>query len=280
MSFSITVKQLVALLGGWSVILVLFSAWISRFFTERVLSKWRRDEQTSVEEIRSSLANVRLLLESAIRSFQTGQDTNQGKQLAAVERFCTAVLHLRDKFSGIVFFYAILMPDEYDSAHEEGGALGASISAVNDTFIIDAMRPVDALEGDRPYLGETLWARFFIYRAFLGRLGVLINEGKRKAHIVNWKEDNGVRQLLGHVLSPETLTSVLETKNPTTIRIAINTLETAMLEEISLIIFRTAFSFREFQEPERFADFSRRICPTAKCLIGSFRQLPSEFFAS
>ena len=183
----------------------------------------------------------------AIRSFQAGQDANHEKRLAAVEELWTDVLHLRDKFSEVVLFYDILLPGEYDAVYKKGGALGAAISTVDEKFINDAMRPVEMLERQRPYLGETLWLRFFIYRAFFGRLAFLINDGKRRDHIQNWKEDSGVRQLLSPAISSEMLSSVLETKNPTTIRIAINALEAPMLEEISLIVSGRRSAFESFK---------------------------------
>jgi hypothetical protein len=230
MHFSL--HEIVAVLGGWSVVLVATSAWVSKLATERLLSKWREQEQASLERLKDALSADRLLLETAIKSSQLGQDASQQKRLAAIERLWIATLKLKSDFSLVVFFFTILMPEEYDAALR-GGPLSDLVAKVTDEWVTENMKSVDALEADRPYLGETLWLRFYIYRAFIGRLSVLITMGKANKKIKNWKEDGGVREILSAVLSKEALNAVLALPFPSAAQTA---LEGVMLEEVSLIL--------------------------------------------
>lgn len=241
--------QLITLLGGWSAVLVVVSTWLSKLFTERLLSKWRRDEQAHLETLRNDLAGNRLLVEAAVRSFASGQDALQQKRVDAVERMWAAVLQMRERLSSPVYFFSILLPSEYDSVlDKEGGTLATAIASVDDDMLMTALKPSANTELDRPLLGETLWLQFFIYRAFLGRLGVLIVMGKRKRHIPDWRGDTAVRQLLSNVLPKDRLDEILSaTKDPSAVNRAVDTLEWIMLEEMSRITSGRRSSFESFQ---------------------------------
>ena len=105
-------SALVALLGGWTALVVAVSVWLSRLASERVLSKWRRDEQSLAETVRAELGRSTLLLEAGIREFGSGQETIRERRVAAVERLWAAVLELRERLKGPVFFFGILSPSE------------------------------------------------------------------------------------------------------------------------------------------------------------------------
>ena len=91
------------------------------------------------------------------------------KRLSAVETMWSAVLELRERLAGSVFFYTILVPSEYDSVFEDSKT-SHLVAPITDELIADSMGRTTPVEIYRPYLGETLWFLFFVYRAFLGRL--------------------------------------------------------------------------------------------------------------
>lgn len=229
------ITNLIGLLGGWAVIVVAAAAWLNRLIIERILSKWRRDEQSLAESVRAELARHKLLLEAGIRGFGAGQDVIRERRVMAVEHLWAAVLTLRQRLGGPVFFFGILLPSEYDAALRKQDAITASVQDVDEHTILEATEETTALEAERPHLGETLWLRFFIYRAFLGRLAHLIAEGKRTGHIPDWRQDSGVQQLLGHVLQQSELGELLKSTSPASINWALNALEGLLLEEISRI---------------------------------------------
>lgn len=226
---------LIGLLGGWTVIVVAGAVLLNRLITERVLSKWRRDEQSLAETVRAELARHNLLLEAGIRGFEAGQDVIRERRVIAVEHLWAATLALRQRLRGPVFFFGILLPSEYDAALREQNAISASVQDVDNKMILEAIEETATLKAERPHLGETLWLRFFIYRAFLGRLAHLVTEGKRTGHIPDWRQDSGVQQLLGHVVQEPELSELLKSTSPASISQALNVLEGLLLEEISRI---------------------------------------------
>jgi hypothetical protein len=250
-----SLEGLVAIFGGWSVVLLGISAWLSKLLSERVLSAWRRDEQREIETLRSGLADSRVVLEAAIRSHSAGQDLFQQRRLEAVDKLWATARQLREDLRGPVFFFSVLLPSEYDSQLAKGGAIAASIEDVTEESILSAMQAANDVEIERPHLGETLWLKFFIYRAFLGRLAFLVLDGKQKGHIEDWREDSGVRQILSHLLTDETLASLLAAKNdPTAINRAVNALEGTVLEDISRITSGRQSSFESFENSERLRE--------------------------
>jgi hypothetical protein len=101
------------------------------------------------------------------------------------------------------------------------------------------MKRIGAVERERPYLGETLWLKFFIYRAFLGRLAYLVIQGKRTGHFDDWRNDKGIRQILSTVLPEKLMQGLLNgngAEGATAVRRAADELERSVLEEISLIL--------------------------------------------
>lgn len=232
-----TIRELIAILGGWTVITAAAVAWATKLVNERIFSKWRRDEQSTLEALRHSLSSERVLLESAIRGSQQGQDLSHEKRLLAIERLWSAILRLRSASDGMRYFFGVLLPNEYDLIFTgKQDSFAAAIANVNDDFVTGAMKTVDDVELDRPYLGEILWLRFFIYRAFVGRLGYLVTRGKERRRIADWREDNGIRQILSGALPQSTVKALLNNQNVASIYTVFGQLEATILEEVSLVL--------------------------------------------
>jgi exonuclease VII small subunit len=236
-------------MGGWTAISVGISSWLGKVSSERLISRWRANEQAQLESIRGELANDRLLLESATKSFQSGQNLYQEKRLTAVELLWQEVLTLREKFSAPVFFFTILVPSEYDNALNSNDYFNAYLKDVDDEFIVKAVRGTEGIEKSRPYLGETLWLQFFIYRAFLCRLAYLITKAKKKGQFSgDWRDDSGVRQLLPTVLGADMTDGFLKLEGGSIlVNTATGSLEALMLKEISLITSGSRSSSESFE---------------------------------
>jgi hypothetical protein len=264
---TITITQIIALLGGWSVVLVGLSSWTSKLLTERFLSKWRMEEQATIEELRNSFSRENRVLEAAISGAQLSQDASHQKRIAGIERLWSTLLAIRSSFSEVVFFFEIFLPREYESVLKKDDPLAKRLSQLNDEWIVSHLEPISALETERPYLGETLWSRISIYQSFLGRLAVLIVMGKRKGHIQNWAEDKGIRQLLSVVLPEKTVDIMLgKTGTFPALRWAIASLESLILEETSLILSGRRSAIESFENAK---DLQRSIAELKEPAPGS-----------
>lgn len=200
-----------------------------------MLSSWRRAEQKELEQVKHVLQENLTLLEKSLGSLASGQDKLYERRAKAADRLWAAVLALREDLSGPPFFYSMLLPEEYMDVLQEGNAIAASVSSLSGHQIMEANEKTKIIEADRPYLGEMLWLRFFIYRAFLSRVAYLIVDGKEKGRIISWREDSGVHQILRNVIEIESLTEVLgDKRNPSSINMIVQEIENQILKEISL----------------------------------------------
>jgi hypothetical protein len=134
------------------------------------------------------------------------------KRVSAAERLWSAVLKLKEDLSMPVLFFTILLPSEYDSALMDG-KMHDVVSSITDARVSAALIRTSDIERDRPYLGETLWSQFFSYRAFLGRLAVLITIGRKRGHVEDWRTDSGIRQILTAAFGQENLGGILGNAN-------------------------------------------------------------------
>jgi hypothetical protein len=158
------------------------------------------------------------------------------KRLSAAETLWSTVLDLKERLSAVTFFYTILVPSEYDSVFESNSKTRDIVASITDELIAEAMRHAGRVENGRLYLADVLWSQFYVYRAFLGRLAALIVIGKRQRHIEDWRNDRGIRQILGSVFEAGQLEGLLGSKeNMHAVNHVIDRLQNLMLNEISRI---------------------------------------------
>jgi len=258
----LSVAQLVSILGGWTVVIGGLAAWGGRLLSDRISSSWRREEQATLETIKHALTSDRLLLEGAIRGAQQGSDASHNLRLAAIQKLWAAVLSLRESYSGVIFFYDILFPHEYDSAYRKGGSFAAAIFDMNESKIMEAMKRVESVERERPYLGETLWLKFFIYRAFLGRLAHLIIQGKREGKFGDWRSDDLIRQILSNGTKTDIPQGLAQANAGTTgVRRAVGELEHSILEETSLILSGKRSAIESFENARDLFEAAAKLAP-------------------
>jgi len=224
--------------AGVGVALVLGGLGLVRsLITDRVISQWRRDENTQVELLKSELASRQSMLESAVHNHTAGQELLQKERFEATRRLWRGAMEIRSGLGFPVLFFSLLVPEEYDAAVLGDGGGSDLAGLITTEYVNDAMKPLEAVELDRPLLGEKLWLRFFIYRAFLGRLGAIVLLGRKQGHLEDWRLDTGIRQLLPFALPRETVDRLLDTTqplgNPNDVA---SSIEAVMLQDIDEII--------------------------------------------
>jgi hypothetical protein len=259
----ITWGQLVAALGGWAVISGAVAGFLSKLLTERLISKWRRDEKALVETLRAQIERSQALFQAAIGSFQAGQAAALEERLSAVQRLWRGVLEVRDAFSGVLFFFTILLPSEYDDALRRDDTLAAGVKDLDDEVITEKMQRTLDLESDRPLLGEVLWLRFFVYHAFMGRLAHVFSRGKSAGHVEDWRLDPGIKQILSFVLPERDVEAIIGSppQDVGALQRAVNQLESLILEEISQLASGARSSEDSFQRAKELREVVDRLGP-------------------
>lgn len=201
--------ELITILGGWSVVLIAIATFVSKVVSAKIFSEFRKSEQKDIERYKSDLSNTRLLLESNLNSLVSGQSEINKKRTEAIESLWKTLLVFKEKLSGPIFFYTILKPSEYNSQLEYSSVFSASISDINQNYLLEVAKETETVAQLRPFIGEMLWYTFFSYRAFLFRIAGLIEMGKARSNIIDWREDDGVKQIIENTFPQETALKLL-----------------------------------------------------------------------
>jgi hypothetical protein len=254
---NITVTQMIALLGGWTVIIVGLVTWIGKLVAEKVTLKWKEQQQKEIETLRSQLARDHIIMETAISSFSSGQRAVQEKKIQATETLWKHVLKIRKICQSVIFFFTILRPSEYNEVFAKPN-IKAMVSDVDDSVLDQISSNPENFESNRPFLGEKLWLLFFIYRAFLGRITFILVNGLKEGKIEDWKKDDGVHSLLKSILSNDQITAVT-VESPNAMHNVITLLEAMLLEEISLIISGSKASKDTFELAKKLGKLTGEI---------------------
>ena len=196
------IKEIALVFGGWATIVTAIAVWGSHLASKRIINSWDVKSQRDFAELRHIQSETQLLLKEISSTITSSQSLLQTRRLEAVDILWRAILALRDHFSFVTIFFSIFQPNEYSSAMSNP-TLSVGLREIDDNYITDCLKNIKDLESQRPYLGETLWLLFFIYRAFLARLAYLVtllNEGKE---IKDWREDTGIRHHLAAVFDKD-----------------------------------------------------------------------------
>jgi hypothetical protein len=241
--------QIIAIVGGWSVVVGAVSAWVGKLLAERASLNWKQSHQKELEDLKDQMAREKLVLGAAVNTFSFGQQKAQEKRLEAVEALWNSVLEVRRACQKAIFFYSMLLPNEYNDLLTNT-KLQKSFSDLNYESTLGKISDHSDLEKHRPYLGETLWYLFYLYNAILGRMTYLLIDGKEKGDITNWMTDSLTSQYLDHIMTGEQLEQIKNNQSNAAGRVLMF-LEGYLLEEISLIVSGERSSKESFEYAQR-----------------------------
>lgn len=239
------VKDIALLLGGWTAIITGIVGFVSYLATQKIIKTWDVKNQKDLEIFRNNQAETQLLLKDILSTFSSSQSSLQERRFEAVDKLWKAILALKQHYSQATFFFTINLPSEYKKAiiaplFIEG------LKNFNDEYIASFPREVEDIESFRPYLGETLWLYFFVYRAILGRLGLLVVWIKEGKNIGDWRQDSGIQQHLKAVFSKEEFNGFIKS-SPLDVYYTMNALDAKVLKEISYILSGRKSSLESFE---------------------------------
>ena len=239
------IKDIVLLLGGWTVIVTGIVSFISYLATQRIIRSWDIKHQRELEILRNNQAETQVLLKDTLSTISSSQSLLQNRRVEAVDRLWKAVLALKAYYSPVTFFFTIALPNEYKTALANS-TIFEGLRKIDDNYIVNYPEEVSNLEDCRPYLGENLWLHFFVYRAFLGRIAVLVKWLKEGKEIGDWRQDSGVQQHLKVAFEEDEFNALMKS-NPMEINYALNVLESKVLREISYIVSGRQSSLESFE---------------------------------
>ncbi len=240
-----TIKDIALLLGGWTVIITGIFGFISYLATQRIIRSWDWKNQQELETLRNYQAETQLLLKDTISTISSSQSLLQERRVEAVDRLWKAILMMKQHFSPVTFFFTITLPHEYKVVLKNS-AISEGLREIDDEYISKLPNGITELENFRPFLGETLWLYFFVYRAILGRLAILVKWLKEGKDVGDWRQDSGVQQHLKAVFEKDEFSNFISL-SPMDIYYTLNILDGKVLKEISFILSGRKSSLESFE---------------------------------
>ena len=246
------IKEIVILLGGWTVFITAIIGFIANLTTQKILNKWNLKNQQDLEILRNNKLETQMLLKDTSAPIFTSQSLLQERRVEAVDKLWKTILVSKKYFSSVTTFFGLVLPSEYRTALDNK-VVSAGLSKVDDNYIENCPPIVFELENYRPYLGETLWLYFFVYRAILGRLSILINWLKEGKDIGDWRLDDGIQHHLRAVFDEEEFDNLLK-MSPLDIYYALNILDGKILKEASIILSGQKSSLESFENSKKLRE--------------------------
>lgn len=182
------ITQIVFLLGGWTVIVIAVTAWISQVATKRLFNEWDKRNQIEIDRIRHTQQQSDIILKELISIASSNQSNIQSLRTEAIDKLWIAIIALRENFSIPIMYFDITYPAEYSQLHTNPKI--SSSFGVTNIQAFEWIKSSLELEKYRPYLGEVLWQQFYFYRSILGRMAVLITQLMKGEKLDDWKEDS------------------------------------------------------------------------------------------
>ena len=240
------IKDIILFLGGWTVIVTGIVSFISYLTTQKIINSWDAKNQRELEILRNNQAETQLLLKDTISSISSSQSLLQTHRVESVDKLWRAVLDLKIHYSPVTLFFGMTKPAEYKTTLANS-AMFAGLKTLDNNYLINFQQDVELnVEILRPYLGETLWLYFFVYRAFLGRLALLVKRLSEGIETGDWRQDHGIQQHLKAIFDKDEFNTLMNS-DPVEIYYTLNVLDSKVLKEISIILTGRKSSLESFE---------------------------------
>jgi hypothetical protein len=212
------VKQLAERWEGnsaWALLTTIVSVIIATLISKKLDAGWKHRYERDIERFKDRMEQDRLVINTALSSLNAAASAANPKIVAAVESVWAAILKLRDA-SGDTGFFADLTTKE-----EWCGLPGSPRQAERIRAIAEGgagrqrlMEELAAVENARPFVGELIWSMFFVYRALVLRVAVIIERNFANGTLPYWYDDSGIQEFMRLLLTPEEIL-VVERKGST-----------------------------------------------------------------
>ena len=216
------------------------------------------DYSRNLEEHRDALARISTQL-SAVQSTANaalleGQRASAERRANAVDALWREILRIRNDSPAAVTMLDILLPSEYGKFVTEN-RFRSLVPEVEETVTIFLDPEIERV---RPFLGERVFALFFIYRAVHGRICVLLESGVKARRVLPWFEDAGIHQLLGTILTDHELRAFTELTHGQ-VQWMRNLIEGKILDQLRRVIAGEVSTTEGLEQAQRVQEIMREV---------------------
>lgn len=253
------VTELIAVLGGYTVVITSIIFWLSNRTAEKLNIRWKETSDKNIAKLQSDLDKSNDTLNSLINTTASNYHQAQQRRIHAIEIIWTSLLSYKEIIpSGGYTIYGILTDKELESyftreSDNEYFLHGRNSIAklTQPSYYAEYFNKTVTIEKERPFIGETIWISYKILEGFIGRIAYLLKIAVEKQSISHWHNDQGMKQILGSYLSAEEMKYVYS-KRINSLEITVELLEGKLLTEINKVLSGETFSENALQRVKRF----------------------------
>ena len=225
---------------------------------ERIRRSVASDYDRALEEHRDALARITDQI-SAVQSAANaalieGQRVSAEWRAKAVDDLWREVLRIRNESPAALTMLDILLPEEHQQFVTDP-RLRASVPELDEEYATFSDPEVEYV---RPFLGEHLFALFFIYRAVNGRICFLLERDVKAGEVKPWFDDAGIQQLLRTILTEDEIRSLGKLRHGH-VHWMRNLIEGKMLEHLRRVIAGEVSTEEGIEQARRVRDVVRNI---------------------
>ncbi|QNO27243.1 hypothetical protein EEB18_021480 [Sphingopyxis sp. OPL5] len=209
--------------------------------TKFVDKEIERRSDIKLEKVKGEILGSYSTLKSSVDMLTASNSGLHPHIIETVTALWGLVVTMKHNFSGMVVFDTLFLADEAAQAFQDEAAHANLIAYVEahrnefDNLAINGAVLEPNLDKHRLFCGDRLWLIFFIIRAVYMRSSLLIARSFQKGDYNDWRQDDGIRQLLSAIL-PEQLVADVRSRPTGGLTMAIDQLEARFLHEATRVM--------------------------------------------
>lgn len=241
-----------------TILLSIVVSYLTTYFREKAKNNAKKEDigeiTDIVEGIKGKISKEISVLTNLITVTSSSYQTAHKMRLDSIISSWDIILTIKERISDINVIYSILTEKEIENIYKiesKGNSNMRNIlKNISHAELVKTLNQITVnFDKIRPFLGEELWKKIYIFRAFVLRVYHLTIEGIKNKKITNWIYDDNCMKLLLNILNIEE-TDYISTLTFDNLGTAIDLMEQKILNDIQKILSgenATTTSFNQFK---------------------------------
>lgn len=254
-----SLTEIIAILGGWTVVLVGIISYIFYRLADKLNIKWKEVADRNIAKLQGEISKSNGTLTSLITLYGASHHQAQDRRIKAIEIIWAALMPFRDIIPAAANrIYNALTEEEIEDFWNR--RTDNFMYNVHATFLqefdftnhfSEHLDSIAAVDSERPFVGEKIWLYFDLYRIFLSRIAVLSKLGTEKKKFEHWHKDLHLKQLFEQTLSKEEVEYIYSLKI-NSLKNTMALLENRLIQEIDKTLSGERFSETALDRVKKF----------------------------
>jgi hypothetical protein len=228
--------ELLKVLGGLTVVLSALISFCSILFREWLLGRWRVKQEGELAFLKSQLSHNSQLVNQLTQASSAIFLSSSEQRIKGFTNLWENIVNLKENMPTLVItVYSLLTDDEVRNiSNTESVNMQQLISNYSpQEYFSENHRRLLEVQKKRPFIGQELWASYFVYQQFIGRLTHLLRDGLEKGAVTYWMDDKLTMSQILPTVIPKSDLDKLCSNRVLAFQAILNYLETQILNEIS-----------------------------------------------